>query len=526
MRKSRLAPAAALGVLALALSACSGGDSNTDGAASQGGGTSNARPGECEPGTPEMLSFMAPYFSTNAPSAADPVGQRLGEVAGTTLDMRWVPNASYGEQTNVVLAGDDIPDVMVIQAKNQGFVQTAEAGGFWDLTEYLNSGQFPNLVTENPEVQEASSVNGAVFGVYRARDVVRHSLILRKDWMANLDLDEPATVEELGEVMRAFTEDDPDGNGQDDTVGMIVPEWPGTIGTGSPWDAIEVWYGSGNVWRDDDGVLVPAWTTDEWREALEFEREIVANGWINPDYVTLDPQQWNEYFMTGRGGVIIDVQSRASQLVNLYREQDPASIDQYVDLVGQPAGPNGTFALPTAGYAGFVAVPRSSVTTEGQLCQVLWALDALNTTEAQVLMNNGIEGENFEVVDGYSQTNPDMQDMTDLVTGAWAQLGMNVSGYTAYRPLPLTDFDRELDERRIELQERDLENAVFNPAAGLVSPTYVTTGTQLDQIIADARIQYIAGQIDEAGLDAAIERWKSSGGDQVTTELNELYSGS
>lgn len=529
MRKTRLA-ATAVGVMALALAACGGGGggsgdgtSAAEGSTQDGGGAA-AGPGTCPTGTPESLTIMAPYFSTNAPTAEDPVGAALGELAGTTLEMRWVPNANYGDQTNVVLAGDDIPDVMVIQSKNQGFVQTAEAGGFWDLTEYLASGQFPNLVTQNPDVQDASSVNGTVYGVYRARDVIRHSIIIRKDWMANLGLEEPTTVDELVEIMRAFTEDDPDGNGQDDTVGMIVPQWPGTIGTGSPWDAIDVWYGSGNLWRDDDGTLVPAFTTEEWRESLEVQREIIENGYVNPDFVTLDPQQWNEYFMNGKGGVIIDVQSRATQLINLYRQQDPESIDTYVMLVGQPEGPNGTFALPTAGYAGFLAVPRSKVTTEEELCAVLTVLDSLNTTEAQVLMNNGIEGENFEVVDGYAVNDPDKQDMTDLVTGAWAQLGKNVAGYNAFRPMPLTDFDREIDQLRLDLQARDLANAVFNPAAGLVSPTYVTNGTQLDQMIGDARIQYIAGQIDDAGLDAVIERWKSSGGDQVATELNELYA--
>jgi putative aldouronate transport system substrate-binding protein len=52
---------------------------------------------------------------------------------------------------------------------------------------------------------------------------------------------------------------------------------------------------------------------------------------------------------------------------------------------------------------------------------------------------------------------------------------------------------------------------------------YAQVGQQLDNIIGDARIQYIVGQIDDAGFDAAIELWKKTGGDDYIREINELY---
>jgi putative aldouronate transport system substrate-binding protein len=510
MRTRRLAPLAILAAGSLVLTACSGGDS-------EGGGGSDGA-------TLESLSVMAPYFSTTPPEDGDPVGEQLSEIAGLDLQMQWVPNAEYGDRTNVVLAGDDIPSVMVIQQKSQGFVQTAEAGGFWDLTEPLASGEYPNLVSENPEVQEAASVNGTVYGIYRARDVIRTSITIRKDWLENLGLEEPENTDELMELARAFTEDDPDGNGEDDTYGMIIPAWGAAIGTGSPYDAIETWFGAGNLWRDEGGQLVPSFTTDEWKQALEYEKELIQNGYVNKDYATMDGStKWNEPFLTGKGGIIIDVQSRASQLSGLFNEEEPGSGAKHVALQGNIAGPNGDFALPTSGYSGFLAIPKSSVQTEEQLDQVLTALDALASTEAQILQNNGIEGDNFTVEDGFAVFDETKQDYTDLVSGSWAQIGTNVAGYEAYKPKPKTEEDAALEQERLDLQAEDLEKAVFNPAAALVSPTYTTNGVQLDQIIADARIQYISGQIDEAGLQAAIDQWHASGGDAVTTEMNELY---
>ncbi|SDE16476.1 extracellular solute-binding protein [Glycomyces harbinensis] len=500
---SKRIPLAVLAAGSLVLGACS------DGGASQ------------EP--LESLTIMAPFFSPTPPGEDDPIDEALSEIAGLDLSVQWVPNSDYGAKTNTVLAGDDIPDVMVIQGKDQAFVQTAEAGGFWDLTEHLASGDYPNLVTENPEVQEASSVNGKVYGVYRARDVIRASVIVRQDWLDNLGLALPETTDDLYELARAFTEDDPDGNGEDDTYGMINPAWGG-LGNGSPYDAMEVWHGSGNLWRDEGGELVPSFTTPEWNQALQYERDLVQNGYVNPDYATMDPATWNEPFLNGEGGIILDVQSRAIELVKLFKEQDPENFDQYVALGGQLDGPNGTFAMPTAGYSGFLAVPRSGVQNEDQLKQVLTALNELNTTEAQNLMNHGIEGDNYTLEEGGVVFDPAKQDFTDQVTGAWAQLGTNVAGYNAHPFQRETEFETALDQLRLDLMAEDVANAVYNPAAGFVSPTYTTSGAQLDTIIVDARIQYIAGQIDDAGLQAAIETWRSSGGDDVIQEVNDLYA--
>ncbi|MBO1722884.1 sugar ABC transporter substrate-binding protein, partial [Extibacter sp. GGCC_0201] len=55
------------------------------------------------------------------------------------------------------------------------------------------------------------------------------SFLIRQDWLDNLGLYMPTTAEELLDVMRAFTFDDPDGNGKDDTYGFTAAGG-GTVG--------------------------------------------------------------------------------------------------------------------------------------------------------------------------------------------------------------------------------------------------------------------------------------------------------
>ncbi|MNL65456.1 Lipoprotein LipO precursor [compost metagenome] len=69
-----------------------------------------------------------------------------------------------------------------------------------------------------------------------------------------------------------------------------------------------------------------------------------------------------------------------------------------------------------------------------------------------------------------------------------------------------------------------MDYIVSNPAEPLISSVYNQKGPQLENIINDARIKFIVGQIDEAGLRSAFETWKKSGGDDLVKEMNELYT--
>ena len=493
----------------LALSACSSSD-------------------EAEAPSLDTVSIMAPFLEPQPPEQGDTMQTTLEEITGKKLDINWVPNADYEEKTNITLAGDDLPHVMVIQGKTPGFVKNATAGAFWELSDYL--GDYPNLIAENPDIERNASINGDVYGIYRARDAMRTSVILRKDWLENLGLETPATVDDLYDVAKAFTEQDPDGNGVKDTYGLIVPKWPGTINSNSPYDVVATWFGAGNTWKEEDGELVPNFATEEFIEANKYLKTFVDEGLINGDYATMDSATWNEPFFNGQAGIIVDVHSRASVLINLFKEQDPATFENFVDVSGNLEGPDGELhAHPTPGFSGFLAIPKARVKTEAELKEVLGFLNELNSEEAAILLNNGIEDVNF-TLDGdltvpISELTAEGKEVATAVK-TYSQLGTNVDGIKYYLPKQATEYEQEMYDKRLQIQESDLEFADQNPASAYISETQVSKGAQLDNIVTDARIQFLAGQIDEKALRQAVELWKSSGGNDVIAEINELHQSS
>lgn len=480
--------------------------------------------GETQSADISTVNVMAPFLEAQPPSADGAVQKKLEELTGKDVNITWAPNASYEDKTNITLASSEIPHVMVIQGKTPGFVKNAEAGAFWDLTDKL--GEYPNLKTTFPDIQQNASINGKVYGVYRGRAPMRAAVMFRQDWLDKLGLEAPKTTEDLYEVAKAFTEKDPDGNGQNDTWGITIPKW-GALGTNSPYDFIETWYGAGNRWTEKDGKLIPSFETEEFLEANRFVKKMVDEKLINPDFATFDPTKWNEPFLNGKGGIIVDVDSRVSVLINLFKQADPNNFENKVGFVGNLEGPDGELnAHPTDGYSGFLAIPKSSVRTEAELKTVLEFLNTMNGKDVAVLLNNGIEAVNFTLEDGKAATiKPETEEAKAVNTDikSYAQLGMNVAGNTFHPVKQASDYEQQVFDKRTEVMAEDLKSAVYNPAAPYVSATYVSKGAQLDNIVADARIKYLAGQIDEQGLKDAIKLWNTSGGDKVKEEINKLW---
>lgn len=469
------------------------------------------------------ITAMIPFYSTQAPSAKGAMQQAVNKFLGKKLAISWVPNASYADRLNVTLSSDKIPEIMAAD-KSANFVRSAQAGAFWDLTDKIKD--YPELKSNNPTVQKNASINGKIFGIYKSRDPMRTAVSLRKDWLDKLGLAEPKTTQDLYEIAKAFHTEKP--NGKKACYGLIIPKWPGGYGTASPYDVMEVWYGAPNNWGERNGKLVPGFDTDEFFEANAFMQKMIKEGLVNPDFATLDSATWDDPFFNGDGGLIIDVSSRGMDLQSLFKEKYPKDYGKYVDMTGNLVGPDGQLhAYPTTGYNGFLAVSKQSVPTEKELADVLAVLAKLNSKDGQVLINNGIQGKNFKVVDGYAVPINDGSKEVEVIDNdvkEFAQLGMAVGGYKAYEGKPAGKPEQQLDAKRTAFEASDLKHAVFDPSLPYVSQTYISKGAQLSLIVGDARLKYVAGQISVSELRSEIKRWHAEGGDDIAKELNDLYS--
>ncbi|MGE6629218.1 extracellular solute-binding protein [Bacillus sp. NPDC077027] len=463
----------------------------------------------------DQINIMAPLLSPESPGSS-PAFQALEAYMDKKIHFTWVPNASYQDKFNIVMASGDLPHVIVVSDKSPGFVKSVKSGAFWELSPYLKD--YKNLSQANEQILQNSSINGEVYGIYRSRDLIRACIIIRTDWLEHVGMEMPKTIDEFYQVLKAFKEKDPDQNGKDDTYGMVIPKWMG-LGVGSPWDIMQVWFGAPNKYGLKNGQLIPDFTTKEYMDALRFFKKLYDEKLINPDFAVMDSAKWNDPVLKDKAGVIVDTGSRALQIQNMMKEANRQKKD-IIDVIATVEGPNGKRTYPTAGYSGLVTIPKSSVKTEKELKEVLAFLDRLNDKEAQILINLGVEGRNYRVTEeGKYQSLEANKKALVYEREGLAQVSMGIPG-------DLYELETEqtrLVKHREEIRQTGEKMAVYDPTQSLISDVYTKKGTQLDNIILDARTQFIIGEIDEKGFQAAVDLWFRSGGTELMNDLNRLY---
>ncbi len=496
LSKKIVVPMLSTMLIASSLAACS----NSDKASSDEGKSSSKN----------QITIMTTAYSPEPPSDDSPVLKELEKFTDTDIKMNWVLDSAYQDKLNITLASGDLPHIMMIPTKIPSFLSAVRDDAFWELGPYLKD--YPNLSQANEITLNNSSIDGKIYGIYRARPLGRNGVIIRKDWLKNLGLETPKTIDEFYNVLKAFTEQDPDGDGKDDTYGMVISKYTG------PFDVMQTWFGAPNKWgEDDNGNLQPDFMTKEYMEALKFFKKLYDEGLINEDFAVMDPQKWGDPLLNHEAGVIVDVVDRAHRAEEDMLAADP-NLKEPIDVFGAVEGPKGMFNLPTSGYSGMLAIPKSSVKTEEDLKRVLTFIDKMSEKEAQILAYNGLEGRHYEMKDGKFTV---LTNNNEALINEYTDLNQFQTGIPEDRFL--TEEKTPLIQKEEEVKLANEEIVVPNPAEALISEVYAQKGQQLDNIINDARIKFIVGQIDEAGFNEAIELWKSTGGNDYIEEINKLY---
>ncbi len=520
-------------VMALSMAACgnngsSSNSSSSAAASSEAGSSAAASSEEAKAETPaerQTLTVMTIDFNAGASNTGDyaeQIIQTIDDYCNVDLQIEWILSDVTEEKTSLAMSNPStMPMIMTWSGAITGnVVNYAKAGAFVDLNDYIwDSEKYPNLSQMNKNVAETLSVDGKLIAIPRTRDIGRYGLSYRQDWADKLGIEEPKTVEDVYNMLYAFTYDDPDGNGKNDTYGMEMTSYTG------PFDIVQTWFGVGNGWIEQDGQLIPVHQQAEYKEALDWLRKVYQDGLMPADWAVRTTDTWSNGCKTGESGVYIDVMDGGRRIWDYFNTEatfTPSVVNPdeaaSMNLLGAINGKT----LATSGYNGYFTLSASTCDTPEKVEAALNFLDKLNDNDMRLLTEYGIEGVNYEVDENGYMVRLDTDDTA--LTNNYAGLNQMLAYIPRYTPTPSV----ETNERSARQNEVYVENeacAVFNPALSYLanSATYSDVGATLDEIIKQARTQYICGEIDEAGLQAAADAWLAQGGQQIMDEVNEQY---
>ncbi|BFT72828.1 extracellular solute-binding protein [Paenibacillus sp. P36] len=262
----------------------------------------------------------------------------LNETGPATAKYVPIPRGESVQKLNILFASGNAPDVIEEFDANfrDQLVQQKQIMPVDDLIQKYST-TYKELMQKYPELKKASTKSdGKQYEFGRVQKLTGfQALFIREDWLKKLGLKEPETVEDLFNVAKAFTENDPDGNGQKDTYGIAL--------SGETGSSISTMFQDVS-WVVEGGKLVHDW--ERAKAAVTFKKRLFDAGLADKDFLTdKNGQKALQDWINGKTGIFV---GRTVDPLNYSTYYEPLKKNvpsAEVKAIKLPKSPYGRFAV-------------------------------------------------------------------------------------------------------------------------------------------------------------------------------------
>jgi putative aldouronate transport system substrate-binding protein len=377
-----------------------------------------------------------------------------------------------------------------------------------------------------PDAVMFTEVDGKNYGfptVWPLGDASR-TMAVRKDWLDNVGMDMPETLEDLEKVLYAFRNDDPNKSGSKDTYGMSFYTTPGNIQMFAP---IYGAFGAHpQLFQVKDGELVYGSIIPEAKQSLEVLNEWYNEQLIDPSFFVNTYDVFREKWVSGQFGIIPDTwwwtAGPSAKYFSglLYDPVIDANPEAEILRMAPPKGPGGEQGMRQRNVTEVIPLIVFGKQTEKQPEKIqkwleIW--DELQSTEEwSVLIYHGDEGVTFEWdEDGMPQWIPpyDKNEKRE-------EYGMNYFSW-----FPNYDvYDAATKDMDYVNAQRALAIGPTDAIKGYPLESWIEHKVNLNSIEEEAYIAFITGQRPLSEFDDFVQEFLDKGGQEVLDEARAIYA--
>ena len=416
MKKRILAALLALSMIAMAAVSCGddqGSSSQSSSSSTASGGTSGDVEEEIVteitlPISEEKMTFTEwrSWSNDYLTNYGEVLGaQKIEELTNIHIEYTCVPETAATEKYGLLLASGEYPDMSLFGNYPGGMDAGVADGVLWDMTEAvrLYMPNYRTLLTEHEDVKQiAITDEGRNVGMYMIRcyvdghnkEVIVETepawtgMTIRLDWLEELNMEIPRTIDQLYDVLVAFR----------DNYGAWMHLYRnGTIGS----DYILSAYGVTQDFYLIDGTTEVGFgpMTEEYKTYLKLMRDWYAEGLIDPDFSSTNSTEIltdNEYFANDKCGVGISYQGTCGDVP--YRNGYTDNPDIWLEPIEGPVLNEGDTTVTTfqSNVATGPTYVYTSVTAEELPVLAKW-LDWHYTYDYAVIQGHGVEGSTYTI---------------------------------------------------------------------------------------------------------------------------------
>ncbi len=318
--------------------------------------------------------------------------KEYSKMTGINFDFQQVSAQGYEEKVNLLFVSGDLPDVFYrsMFSSSQILDYGVKSKQLMDLSPYLEeyAPNYSKLMKDNKALKMTSTASdGKIYSLYpldvSSTGIMDFKQFINENWLKAVGKEVPTTPEEFKDVLIAFRDKDPNGNGEKDEIPLGIRE------VSSVYSVLAGTWGLEHQLNDtvniEDGK-VHIWLKDEaFKEYLMFLNELYEEGLMWQNYYKADSRsEWRTNLSTGLFGTFYMPYSDVFLSIE----------DQYIGY-DPLKGPNGDqiWAPAATGVTPLGAFALSS-TCKNPEAAIRW-VDYLYTEEGSLLSSYGKEGETF-----------------------------------------------------------------------------------------------------------------------------------
>ena len=242
----------------------------------------------------------------------------------------------YSELVNILVKDQNLPDIMVVTDR-EILKELVENDLVEDLTEVFEKCTSSRIKEMNESYGDALLNSGKFNGRLMAvpETVIDHGpnlLWLRKDWMEELGLEEPETLEDAFEIIDAFVQNRMGTEDGETPVGLACDT--NLVGTTSSSYSVDPVFDSFGAnpqrWISQDGEIVYGSLTEETKEALDYLHKLYDRRILDRNFALCAPNNLRDLVVNGKCGAFFGLWwTPNNPLMESYEKNSEADWEPY-----------------------------------------------------------------------------------------------------------------------------------------------------------------------------------------------------
>ncbi|MDR2619238.1 MAG: extracellular solute-binding protein [Treponema sp.] len=459
----------------------------------------------------------------------------------------WTADASqYNQKMAASIATGDLADIFSVNQEQ--FDMLKRNNLIWDLTDVYNeyaSDIMKNAMDSDPKQTNLAKVNGRLMAIPQLGHTLDTQVLwVRQDWIEKLGLPEPKTLADVKRIAEAFVTRDPDGNGVNDTMGLVFQSEPFsnlTIGA-----FLAAYHGYHTGWlKDSSGNLVYAGIQPEVKQGLAAMNEWYNQGLITKEWVNLSWDECVSIILSGRAGIFMGAFWFPTNLPQFEQMQPGGKFYAYpnVSADSQPAK-----IMTDIGLSYYVVNkkfqnPEALIKLANYMYEFYYGTSNIRDQRPYLFnsVSQGYENWIHNTINNVWLPNKNFAyhlTIREVIeTGNTSLLNSESRGYydwiMKYRNGDNSEGwpwvynfvfgpDKGASETAIETYVNN-DLILLNEYIGSPTETMITRQSSLNDLRNEVYTKIIIGELPVSAFDTFVADWKRQGGDDITKEVNAWY---